>query len=281
MGNDARISIRFDREHTATAVRAGAHESPARVLTALSLPPYDGMIVVHGGAANMENELIDPVRAFFIAGLAPFAQSRRILIVDGGTQIGVPRVMGEAREHIQGTYPLLGVVPHRCVVYPGGPVLDGERIPLNPSHTHFIFVEGDEFGAESGLLVGLLRASAKPGLALIVNGGDIVLKEFGRRLQANTRSIDLTCRYGGEEFVVIMPDTEIENACYVAERLRSCIAAEPFRISPDLSISVTSSIGIACLESPEDAPETVLARADKALYAAKRDGRNRVVADAA
>lgn len=177
MSNGARISIRFDREHTATAVRVGAHESPARVLTALGLPPYDGIIVVHGGAANMEIELIDPVRAFLVAGLAPFAQARRILVVDGGTQIGVPRVMGEAREHIRGTYPLLGVVPHRCVTYPGGPALDGERIPLNRSHSHFIFVEGDEFGVESELLVGLLRASAKPGLALIVNGGDIVLKE--------------------------------------------------------------------------------------------------------
>jgi hypothetical protein len=177
MDNDARISIQFDGEHMATAVRVRPHESPAGVLTALHLPPYDGIIVVHGGAANMEIELIEPVRAFLIAGLAPFAQSRHILMVDGGTQIGVPRVMGDAREQVQGTYPLLGVVPHRCVTYPGGPVLDGERIPLNPSHSHFIFVEGDEFGAESELLVGLLRASGKPGLALIVNGGDIVLKE--------------------------------------------------------------------------------------------------------
>jgi two-component system cell cycle response regulator len=112
-------------------------------------------------------------------------------------------------------------------------------------------------------------------------GGDLVLKELGRRLQANTRSIDLSCRYGGEEFVVIMPDTEIENARFVAERLRSCIAAEAFRIDSDLQIPVTSSIGIATLEQADDTCESVLARADKALYAAKRDGRNRVVADAA
>jgi len=177
MANDARILIRFDEEHTATAVRVGAHEPPARVLAVLDLPPYEGIIVVHGGAGNMEPDLIDAVRAFVIAGLAPFAQARHILIVDGGTQTGVSRVMGDARQHIRGTYPLLGVVPHRYVIYPGGPPLDGERIPLNPSHTHFIFVEGDEFGVESELLVGLLRASGKPGLALIINGGDIVLKE--------------------------------------------------------------------------------------------------------
>jgi hypothetical protein len=177
MDTEARISIHFDREHTATAVRVEAHESPARALAVLDLPPYEGIIVVHGGAGNMEVELIGAVRAFVVAGLAPFAQAQHILIVDGGTQTGVSRLMGDARQEIGGTYPLLGVVPHRYVIYPGGPAFDGERIPLNPSHTHFIFVEGDEFGAESELLVGLLRASAKPGLALIINGGDIVLKE--------------------------------------------------------------------------------------------------------
>ncbi|HVO70882.1 MAG TPA: hypothetical protein VMT24_12600 [Aggregatilineaceae bacterium] len=187
MGDETRISIRFDAEHTATAIRAGPYEPPPRVLAALSLPPYNGIIVVHGGAGNMEVELIDAVRAFVIAGLAPFAQARHILIVDGGTQTGVSRVMGDARQEIEGTYPLLGVVPYRYVVYPGGPTLDGERIPLNPSHTHFIFVEGDEFGAESELLVGLLRTSGKPGLALIINGGDIVLKEVMAHVaQGNT-----------------------------------------------------------------------------------------------
>jgi two-component system cell cycle response regulator len=112
-------------------------------------------------------------------------------------------------------------------------------------------------------------------------GGDAVLKEFSARLQRNTRSIDLACRYGGEEFVVIMPDTEIENAWHVAERLRKCVADEPFPVSGHQAIPVTASIGIACLEFTEDTPESILKRADQALYSAKREGRNRIVADAA
>jgi two-component system, cell cycle response regulator len=113
------------------------------------------------------------------------------------------------------------------------------------------------------------------------DGGDAVLREFAARLKRNTRSIDLTCRLGGEEFVVIMPDTALERGCHIAERLRDCVAAEPFQISSQSRLSVTTSVGLAMLEHRDDTPETIFKRADNALYVAKREGRNRVVADAA
>jgi two-component system cell cycle response regulator len=113
------------------------------------------------------------------------------------------------------------------------------------------------------------------------DAGDAVLKEFAVRLKRNTRGVDLACRLGGEEFVIIMPDTDIERAYQVGERLRAGIAAEEFAISDDLSIRVTASVGIGTLENPDDTPETMFKRADNALYIAKRNGRNRVVADAA
>jgi two-component system cell cycle response regulator len=109
----------------------------------------------------------------------------------------------------------------------------------------------------------------------------LVLKEFSERFGRNTRGIDLACRLGGEEFVIVMPDTDIARAYQVGERLRACVAADPFAIRPDLKIRVTASVGIATLERADDSPETVFKRADNALYAAKRRGRNRVAADAA
>jgi two-component system cell cycle response regulator len=112
-------------------------------------------------------------------------------------------------------------------------------------------------------------------------GGDAVLREFSARLRRNTRGIDLACRLGGEEFVIIMPDTDLAKAFQVAERLRRCIAADPFQVSPGIKVPVTASVGVACLEHADDTAETIFARADQALYCAKRDGRNRVVADAA
>lgn len=112
--------------------------------------------------------------------------------------------------------------------------------------------------------------------------GDEVLREFARRLTDNVRGIDLACRFGGEEFVVVMPDTDISLACTVAERLRQSVEATPFAISrPPGEVNVTVSIGIAGSEGLGDSPEALLRRADQALYRAKRDGRNRVVADAA
>jgi hypothetical protein len=171
------LSIPFDNQPAATAVLVRADEDPARALAALALPRYDGIVVVHGGASNMEEDLIRAVQGFVVAGLAPLAEERHLLVVDGGTHSGASQLMGDARREIGGTYPLLGVVPYRSVSYPGGPAPDNERIPLNPSHSHFIFVTGEEFGVESELLVGLLRASGKPGVVLIINGGEIVLKE--------------------------------------------------------------------------------------------------------
>lgn len=111
--------------------------------------------------------------------------------------------------------------------------------------------------------------------------GDAVLREFAARFRRNTRSIDLACRLGGEEFVIIMPDTDIARACQVGERLRSCVAEDPFQISATKSIRVTASVGLAALERWDETPETIFKRADNALYTAKREGRNRVMTEAA
>jgi two-component system cell cycle response regulator len=114
------------------------------------------------------------------------------------------------------------------------------------------------------------------------DAGDAVLREFGTRLRRNIRGIDLACRLGGEEFVVVMPDTDLAKAYLVGERLRQCIATAPFFVGERIGgLEVTASVGVAALEFADDTPELILKRADQALYCAKRDGRNRVVADAA
>jgi two-component system cell cycle response regulator len=114
------------------------------------------------------------------------------------------------------------------------------------------------------------------------DAGDSVLREFAARVRRNIRGIDLTCRLGGEEFVVVVPDTDLAKAYLVGERLRQCIAAAPFYAGERIGkLDVTASVGVAALEFADDTPELILKRADQVLYCAKRDGRNRVVADAA
>ena len=114
------------------------------------------------------------------------------------------------------------------------------------------------------------------------DAGDDVLRDFAMRLKRSIRGIDLACRLGGEEFVIVMPETDTAVAAMVAERLRRRIAAEPFAILQGAeTIPVTISIGIASLRGRDDCAAHLLKRADQALYRAKRDGRNRVVPDAA
>jgi two-component system cell cycle response regulator len=114
------------------------------------------------------------------------------------------------------------------------------------------------------------------------DAGDDVLHEFALRIRKAIRNIDLACRYGGEEFVIVMPETNMAVATMVAERLRRRIASEPFTVQNGArSLEITISIGIAALDGVGDNAAAILKRADTALYRAKRDGRNRVVPDAA
>ncbi|AVH41390.1 PleD family two-component system response regulator [Agrobacterium tumefaciens] len=112
--------------------------------------------------------------------------------------------------------------------------------------------------------------------------GDEVLREFAARIRSTVRGADLACRYGGEEFVVVMPDTPMELAASVAERLRAIVEDKPFYVrSIDRELSITASLGIATSSGAFGAPDEILKQADKALYEAKHAGRNRVVAAAA
>jgi two-component system cell cycle response regulator len=113
------------------------------------------------------------------------------------------------------------------------------------------------------------------------DAGDEVLKEFARRLGLNVRAIDMACRFGGEEFVVLMPETVGVDALMIAERVRSQVADVPFLLTDGTSLIVTVSVGVATSLGLGDSPEGLIKRADEAVYEAKQAGRNRVVVRAA
>ncbi len=108
--------------------------------------------------------------------------------------------------------------------------------------------------------------------------GDDVLREFGDRIRRSVRGADLACRYGGEEFVLILPDSDQQAAAAIAERLRARMDHDPIPVSGGQShLTITISLGVATIQGPEDNAEAILKRADEALYKAKREGRNRVM----
>ncbi len=106
--------------------------------------------------------------------------------------------------------------------------------------------------------------------------GDAVLKHFADIIRRQQRKVDIVGRMGGEEFAIILPDTETAEAQILAERLRNAIADKPLHQQREL-IEITVSIGVALLNADSNSPDSVLREADRALYSAKDHGRNRVV----
>ena len=104
--------------------------------------------------------------------------------------------------------------------------------------------------------------------------GNVVLREVAGRIVQASRTMDIPCRFGGEEFAVILPHSDLKNAREFAERFRSVVAQQPFLVD-DNRLSVTVSLGCAQYQ-PGERPEELLKRADRALYLAKQRGRNRV-----
>jgi len=108
--------------------------------------------------------------------------------------------------------------------------------------------------------------------------GDKVLKEFSLRMQRCLREYDIIGRYGGEEFLILLPDTDEEGTKRAAERLQNEIISEPFYINNN-EIALSASFGITSCDEPDEKIQDFIKQADNALYEAKNNGRNQIVLD--
>jgi two-component system, cell cycle response regulator len=106
--------------------------------------------------------------------------------------------------------------------------------------------------------------------------GDKVLKQLADIIIQASRSTDLAARFGGEEFVILMPETDPQAALGAASRMREVVEAADFKTGTEKTIKCTISIGVADLHPEGDSAESLLKRADEALYSAKHSGRNTV-----
>jgi diguanylate cyclase (GGDEF)-like protein len=107
--------------------------------------------------------------------------------------------------------------------------------------------------------------------------GDEVLKKLAEILQSNTRKSDIVARFGGEEFIILLPFTNIQGAQKIAKKLKETVEKTPVEIDNIITVPFTISIGIATIEEYDLIIDEVLNRADKALYQAKENGRNQIV----
>jgi diguanylate cyclase (GGDEF)-like protein len=112
-------------------------------------------------------------------------------------------------------------------------------------------------------------------------GGDAVLSSLGKTARSALRTTDALGRWGGEEFLLVLPDCSLSGALDVAQRVRSSLAEHPIQTTGGTEVSFTVSIGLAAIAPTDTNLQALLQRADRALYAAKAQGRDRVVLDGA
>jgi len=171
--------ISFENGNRAVFVTVPCDTDPQTILKALDLAPPNALVIVLGGAKGLDDSLKTRLAELFSDAIAPAAAELGALIIDGGTQSGVMAMVGEAVAQNGRRSQLLGIVPAGKVTYPGGPakgvIADGA--PLEPNHSHFVLVESNEWGGETGKMLELARSFNAPIVAILVNGGAIAADE--------------------------------------------------------------------------------------------------------
>lgn len=287
-GTHASVRLRTGERELRVGARAG--EGCAR-----PAPGFDvgqgllGWVAEHGRPANVADSASDP--RFVPATGRPFT-ARSVLsvpILDGSRTLGVLSVSAPQASAFGGddeaAASLLADATAQALITTELrrlAVTDEQTLAFN--HRHLIPRLSEDIerarrtnGDLAVLLLDLdhfKRVNDRHGHAV----GDAVLRAFADRVRESVRTVDALVRRGGEEFVVILPDTDLAYAGVVAERLRHSLVTRPLIVFGELTISQTVSIGIAAWDR-EESPASLDERADHAMYAAKSGGRNRVVVD--
>lgn len=160
-------------------------------LSALGLDPPRPTVTVVGGAGGLDESGLENLRSVFLSGIVPVLQQYNAAAVDGGTLSGVMRLVGEARAQSDASFPLVGVTAAGTVQLPGGPARPNVDTVLEPHHTHFIIVPGDEWGAESPWIADTtsVLARGRPSVTVLINGGEIAYADVERSVQALRRVV--------------------------------------------------------------------------------------------
>ena len=172
-------TITFENGNRAVVITAPRDASAQAIFDALEITSPRAVILLFGGAAGLDDSRKARLATLFANGVTPVATELDALIIDGGTQSGVMAIMGEAVSQSTGKCQLLGIAPRGKIMHPelAGASAVSDGAPLEPNHSHFVLVESNEWGGETGMMLELARAFNAPIAAIVVNGGEIAAKE--------------------------------------------------------------------------------------------------------
>lgn len=136
-------------------------------------------LVIVGGASGLDDDQQMQLDDLFHRVLAPLAQEMQLYVVDGGTDAGVMRLMGQARTAINGDFPLIGVAPRSLVHLPDSPADHPDASTLEPNHTHCILVPGEQWGDESPWIseIATRLSGQHESMTVLINGGSITVQD--------------------------------------------------------------------------------------------------------
>lgn len=163
------------------------------VIETLNLQTPRPVLVIVGGASQIAAKDLDRLSLLFNEVVAPVAERLQAVVVDGGTDCGIMRLMGRARTAIGGSFPLIGVPAIGTVNYPGIVHAHPNAADLEPHHSHFILVPGDTWGDESQWIADVATeiSGAAPSCTIVVNGGDITWKDVAQSVDDARQTIVL------------------------------------------------------------------------------------------
>ena len=170
--------LTFENKSTAWMIDLRRDESIAAALGEVLDIPRKTLVIV-GGANGLSNADFSRLETLFIEVICPFAEAHELVVVDGGTDCGVMRLMGQSRLKSGATFPLLGVVVEAMTYVPGESPTHPDQAPLELNHSHFLLVPGDEWGDESAWIarVADTLSGGMTSVTLLVNGGEIALHQ--------------------------------------------------------------------------------------------------------
>lgn len=140
--------------------------------------PHKTLVIV-GGASGLDDDQQTQLDGLFRRVLAPLAQEMQLYVIDGGTDAGVMRLMGQARTAIGGDFPLIGVAPRSLVDLPDRPAAHPDASTLEPNHTHCILVPGERWGDESPWIAEIATrlSGHHESMTILVNGGSVTIQD--------------------------------------------------------------------------------------------------------
>ncbi|MCL6435489.1 MAG: hypothetical protein K6T90_15010 [Leptolyngbyaceae cyanobacterium HOT.MB2.61] len=180
------FTITFPTGATAEVVQVDPSVDLQVLVREMGLERHQPVLVVIGGASKLSQADFNRVRRLFTEVLAPLAEKWQATVIDGGTDAGVMRLMGQARLEEGGTFPLVGVIPIGLAILPGQSAPSSDAAPLEPNHTHFVLIPGSNWGDESAWIANLATtlSNAADSVTVLINGGEVSWIDASQSIQS-------------------------------------------------------------------------------------------------